>query len=83
LAKLVPLSVMMLWGVAVALDDVPHECDDCGAIQFLDGLVLDPLGEFVHSHQEVPHVAARHLERPHHVQAPDSERPSDGDCLEG
>jgi hypothetical protein len=53
--------------VSIPQDDIPDEGDGCGAVQLLDGLRLNPLGELVHSYQEVCHAAARHLEWPDHV----------------
>ena len=69
--------------IAVAVDDIFEEFDGCLAIELLDGLHFNPLGELVDHDQEMGHASTSRLESSHHVQAPDGERPGDGDCPEG
>jgi hypothetical protein len=70
-------------GVAISHDDFLEECDGCGAVQLLDRLGLNPLGEFVNHYQEVRHAASGSSERAHHIQAPYGKRPGDGDGFQG
>ena len=42
----------------------------------------NPLGEFVHSDEQMRHAAARRLEWAHHVQPLDGKGPGKGDGLE-
>ena len=46
-----------------------------------DGLRLYPLGEFVHCYEQVSEAARALSEGSYHVEAPDYERPGDGDGL--
>jgi hypothetical protein len=57
--------------------DEPHGLfrRDCG-----DGVDLDPLGEFVHHHQDVLVAARGCLEWSHRVQAPNGEGPRWWNC---
>ena len=47
-----------------------------------DGLGLYPLGELVNCYEKVSETARALFEGSHHVEAPDRERPGDGDGLE-
>ena len=62
--------------------NVGNECHGSRAIQLLDRLSFDPLGELVYSDKQMCHAAARRLEWSDHVQSPDGKGPSDGDGLE-
>ena len=53
------------------------EPDGCWPVQFLDRSCLDPLGEFVHYHQQVRHATSSGFEGAHHVESPDHEGPGD------
>ena len=70
-----------MW-VAVSVDDVLEEGYGRLAIQLLDWLHLDPLGELVHHDQKMGHASPSRLESSHHVQALDGEGPGDGDGSE-
>ena len=69
--------------VAVAVDDIFEKGDNRVAIELLDGLHFNPLGELVNHDQEVSHASAGCLESSHHVQAPNDEGLGDGDGSEG
>jgi hypothetical protein len=70
-------------GNSISCDDVVEELDGGRAVELFDWLGLDPLGELVHSNQEMRQAPGRDLEWSYHVQAPDSKRPGERDGLEG
>ena len=67
---------------AELVDDVEEEFDHLFRADVGDGLGLYPLGELVDRYKQVSEAARALFEGSYHVEAPDHERPSDGDGLE-
>ena len=67
---------------AVAHRYVLDEPDGCWPVQFLDRPCFDPLGKFVHCHQQVRHAASSGFEGSHHVESPDREGPGNRNGVE-
>ena len=63
------------------VDDVEEEFDCLFRADVGDGLGLYPLGELVDCYEQVSEAARALFEGSYHVEAPDRERPSDGDGL--
>jgi hypothetical protein len=70
-------------GNSTSRDDVIEELDGGRAVELFDWFGLDPIGELVHSNQQMRQAPGRGLEWSYHVQAPDSKRPGERDGLEG
>jgi hypothetical protein len=68
---------------SISCDDLVEELDGGRAVEFFDWLGLDPVGELVHCYQQMRQAPGRCFEWSYHVEAPDDERPSEWDGLEG
>ena len=79
----VPLSVTIEFGTPEPEDHVSKEQNSLLGSNLADGSSLDPLGEFIVCHQQVPGpFAAGLLQRANKVKSPHGERPRDGDGLQ-
>src|SRR5664279_830904 len=68
--------------IAISQDNVLEERHSRVAVTFPYRLNFYPLGELIHHHQHVGHVATSRFECSHHVQTPHSKWPCDGNSLE-
>ena len=82
LAKFVPLSVMMLCGMPYRMVMSEMKVTAVGPFQLLDWFCFYPLGELVHYDKQMSHATSCCFEWSHHVQAPGSKGPGNGDSLQ-